>query len=99
VVSHWRDVPLAGLLLPAIGFFMAPIYPTLNSVVLSAVPRERQAALIGLIVVFSALGGTTGSRLVAELFSATPSASVLYALLAPIAVLMGAVVWLRRITI
>lgn len=84
-VSRWGDAPAATWLLAAIGFFMAPLYPTLNSVVLSAIPRERQAGLIGLIVVFSALGGTTGSRVVAVLFSAIPDAQVLFSLLPPIA--------------
>lgn len=96
-VTSWGAVPLAAYLLPAIGFFMAPIYPTLNSVVLSAVPKARQAGLIGLIVVFSALGGTTGSRMVAELFSSEPTAQVLYSLLVPIAVLAGATLWLSRL--
>jgi fucose permease len=97
VVTNWRDLPLTALLLPAIGFFMAPIYPTLNSVVLSTVPRSRQPGLIGLIVVFSALGGTIGSRMVAELFSAEPSAQVLFSLLPPIILLGSAVVWLHHL--
>ncbi|MDW4662913.1 hypothetical protein NQ228_25550, partial [Escherichia coli] len=69
-VTRWADMPFAAYLLPVIGFFMAPLYPTLNSVVLNTVHKDRQAGLIGLIVVFSALGGTTGSRMVAVLFSA-----------------------------
>lgn len=97
LVTSWGHVPFAAFLLPAIGFFMAPIYPTLNSVVLSTVPRARQAGLIGLIVVFSALGGTAGSRMVAELFSAIPNASVLYSLLVPIALLAAATLWLHRL--
>ena len=95
-VSRWADAPAATWLLAAIGFFMAPLYPTLNSVVLSAIPRERQAGLIGLIVVFSALGGTTGSRMVAVLFSAIPDAQVLYSLLPPIAGIALVVVGLHR---
>jgi MFS family permease len=75
---------------------MAPLYPTLNSVVLTSVPRERQAGLIGLIVVFSALGGTTGSRMVAVLFSEVPDARVLYSLLPPIALIALVVLGLRR---
>ncbi|MDE2437129.1 MAG: MFS transporter, partial [Sphingomonadales bacterium] len=98
VVASWTEVPFAAYLLPLIGFFMAPIYPTLNSVVLSTVPKGRQAGLIGLIVVFSALGGTTGSRMVAVLFSSERSAQVLYSLLAPIAVLAGATLWLSRLS-
>lgn len=98
IVTSWTAMPLAAYLLPAVGFFMAPIYPTLNSVVLSAVPKARQAGLIGLIVVFSALGGTAGSRMVAVLFSSEPSAQVLYSLLVPIAVLVAATLWLGRLT-
>ncbi len=97
-ITSWSAVPLAAWLLPAIGFFMAPIYPTLNSVVLSTVPKAQQAGLIGLIVVFSALGGTTGSRMVAVLFSAQPDAAVLYSLLPPIALLALATLWLNRLT-
>lgn len=95
-ISRWAAVPFVAYLLPALGFFMAPIYPTLNSVILSSVPRNRQAGLIGLIVVFSALGGTAGSRLVAELFSSEPSAQVLYSLLIPLGFLAITIVWLGR---
>jgi len=49
-------------------------------------------------VVFSALGGTAGSRMVAVLFSSEPSAQVLYSLLVPIAVLVAATLWLGRLT-
>jgi MFS transporter, FHS family, glucose/mannose:H+ symporter len=95
-VSQWSQAPFATWLLAGIGFFMAPLYPTLNSVVLSSVPRDRQAGLIGLIVVFSALGGTTGSRMVALLFSEIPDARVLYSLLPPIAFIALVVVGLHR---
>jgi len=57
----WWNAPLAAYVFPLIGLFMAPIYPAINSVVLSALPKSRHAAMMGLIVVFSALGGTTGS--------------------------------------
>ena len=96
-ISSWGQLPLVAWLLPVVGIFMAPIYPTLNSVVLNTVPKARQPGLIGLIVVFSALGGTAGSRMVAELFSAIPDARVLYSLLVPIAMLTGATIWLRRL--
>lgn len=96
-VDRWADVPAAAWLLPVVGFFMAPVYPTLNSVVLNTVAKDRQAGLIGLIVVFSALGGTTGSRMVAVLFAAVPDAAVLYSLLPPIALIALVVVALGRI--
>ena len=51
-----------------IGFCLAPIYPAINSVILSALPKVQHAPMSGLIVVFSALGGTTGSLLTGYLF-------------------------------
>src|SRR3546814_14158768 len=62
-VTGWRTVPVAAFVFPLIGLFMAPIYPAIVSVVLSALPRQQHAAMTGLIVVASALGGTTGSML------------------------------------
>ncbi|MEY8872061.1 sugar MFS transporter [Francisella philomiragia] len=44
------------LLFPMIGFFMAPIYPTLCSSILSSQPEYLQSAMAGLIIIFSALG-------------------------------------------
>ncbi|MGI9246032.1 MAG: MFS transporter, partial [Steroidobacteraceae bacterium] len=41
--AGWANAPLAAYLLPLMGLFLAPIYPTVCSVALSALPRERQA--------------------------------------------------------
>ncbi|WP_245806524.1 transporter [Francisella halioticida] len=57
------------LLFPMIGFFIAPIYPTLCSSVLSSQPENLQSAMAGLIIIFSALGGTIGSRIISEIFA------------------------------
>jgi fucose permease len=54
----WTDAPIAAYLIPLIGLLMAPIYPVINSVALSSLPKPVHAAMTGLIVVFSALGGT-----------------------------------------
>ena len=56
-ISSIFDAPLAAYLLPMIGLLMAPLYPILNSVMLSSLKHSQQAAMTGLIVVFSALGG------------------------------------------
>lgn len=84
-VSHILNAPLAAFLLPLIGLMMAPLYPILNSVMLSALDRSRQAAMTGLIVVFSALGGTTGSILTGFLFDAFGGQNAFYTSLVPIA--------------
>ena len=62
------DAPLAAYLLPLVGLLMAPIYPALNSVMLSTLKKSQHAPMTGLIVVFSALGGTTGSIITGLVF-------------------------------
>lgn len=95
-VGAWGEAPAAAWLLPLIGLAMAPIYPTLNSAILSAMPRDTQSAMVGLIVVFSALGGTTGSFVVGRVFAAVGGATAIYLMLAPIAAMLVLVVLLRR---
>lgn len=96
VEDGWRHAPAAAFALPLIGLFLAPVYPTINSVVLSALPRHRHAAMTGLIVVFSALGGTTGSFVTGQLFARVGGQTAFYLTLVPLAVLAGTVVALRR---
>lgn len=94
-ITSWSDAPLAVFVLPMIGLFMAPIYPVLNSAILSAMPRSSQSAMVGLIVVFSALGGTTGSLIVGRAFSEFGGNTAFYLLLLPIVALVGSIVVLR----
>ena len=67
-INSLGDIPLMGFAFPLVGLFIAPIYPLLNSVVLSALPNKLHSSMTGLIVVFSALGGTLGSRVIGYLF-------------------------------
>ena len=98
VPTGWAQAPIAAFVFPLIGLFMAPIYPILNSMILSVTPRSGQAAMIGLIVVFSALGGTTGSLIVGQVFAATGGSLAFYLLLGPIAGLAVTIALLRRHT-
>ena len=75
---------------------MAPIYPAINSVILSSLPRERHAAMAGLIVVFSALGGTTGSFITGRTFAALGGQTAFYLSLAPMAAIFASIFLLRR---
>ncbi|MCW8833888.1 MAG: MFS transporter [Colwellia sp.] len=84
----WSNLPLAAWLLPCIGLFMAPIYPAINSVILSALPQKRHAAMTGLIVLFSALGGTTGSIITGYVFSTLDGQTAFYFTLMPIVVIL-----------
>jgi len=93
---HWGNAPLAAYVFPLIGLLMAPIYPAINSVVLSALPKSRHAPMTGLIVVFSALGGTTGSLVTGQLFAHFDGARAFYLLLVPMGLLLGSLVWFNR---
>jgi MFS transporter, FHS family, glucose/mannose:H+ symporter len=86
----WLSAPAAAYILPIIGLLLAPIYPTLNSVMLSAMPRGDHASLTGLLVVFSALGGTTGSFVTGQVFARFDGQTAFYLVLVPMALLLGA---------
>ncbi|HEX5792501.1 MAG TPA: MFS transporter [Rheinheimera sp.] len=82
------SAPLAAYLFPLIGLFMAPIYPVINSVILSALPKPQHAAMTGLIVVFSALGGTTGSMVTGFTFANFDGQTAFYLCLLPLSLLL-----------
>ncbi|MFP3349830.1 MFS transporter [Pseudoalteromonas sp. SIMBA_153] len=92
------DAPLAAFVLPLIGFFMAPIYPVLNSVMLSALQKHQHAAMTGLIVVFSALGGTTGSVITGYVFEHFSGQHAFYLSLVPISLIFISVIIFKKRT-
>ncbi|WP_262408430.1 MFS transporter [Sphingomonas sp. JC676] len=94
----WFDAPIAAYIFPLIGVFMAPIYPIVSSVVLSALPRERHAAMVGLMVIFSALGGTIGSMITGLVFDRFSGQTAFYLVLVPLALIAVALVRLERLT-
>ncbi len=55
-------------LMPLIGFFLAPVYPTINSTILSSLPKHMHSSMAGSIGVFSALGGIRGSLFPGNVF-------------------------------
>ncbi len=83
----WFTAPIACFIIPVIGLFLAPIYPTINSVVLSSLPKSQHASAAGLMIAFAAVGGTTGSLITGHLFAAVGGATAFRLALAPIAVL------------
>jgi len=93
-----NHIPLTAYIFPLIGLFMAPIYPTLNSVVLSGLPLPRHAPATGLMIIFSALGGTTGAIIVGFVFSYYGGIQAIYLLLAPIFILALLVFFLGRLS-
>ena len=94
----WFDAPIAAYIFPLIGVFMAPIYPIVSSVVLSALPRERHAAMVGLMVIFSALGGTIGSLITGLVFDRFSGQTAFYLVLVPLVLIAVALIRLNRLT-
>lgn len=86
-MSIW-EAPSAAFLLPLIGLMMAPIYPIINSIMLRSLPKPKHAPMTGLIVVFSALGGTTGSIITGITFDAMGGHGAFYMILVPITLLV-----------
>lgn len=93
----WLSAPLAAYILPLIGLFLAPIYPAINSAMLSSLPKTEHAAMTGLLVVFSALGGTTGSFITGQVFAAFDGQTAFYMSILPMALLLLALGGFRRL--
>jgi FHS family glucose/mannose:H+ symporter-like MFS transporter len=96
-VTSWSQLPLAAYVFPLIGFFIAPVYPAINSIILSSLPKTKHGAMSGLIVVFSALGGTLGSLTTGFIFQKYGGEAAFYFSLIPIAILITALFIFRRI--
>ncbi|HEY8010208.1 MAG TPA: MFS transporter [Rudaea sp.] len=94
----WFNAPVAAYLIPLLGLLMAPIYPVINSVALSSLPKPQHAAMTGLIVVFSALGGTLGSYITARVFAAFDGIHAFYFSLAPMTLLLVTLFLFKRET-
>ena len=80
----WSNAPAVVYLMPLIGLFLAPVYPTINSTILSSLPKHMHSSMAGLIVVFSALGGTTGSIITGNVFQKYDGATAFYLSLIPL---------------
>ncbi len=94
----WATAPLAAFVFPLIGLFMAPVYPAINSVILTALPKHQHSAMTGLIVIFSALGGTTGSVITGYVFGAFSGQTAFYLSLVPLGIILVALFFFKRAT-
>lgn len=64
---------------------------------LSALPKTEHAAMTGLLVVFSALGGTTGSYITGQVFAAFDGQTAFYLSILPMGLLLFALGGFRRL--
>jgi len=97
-INSLSDIPLIGYVFPIIGLFIAPIYPLLSSAILSVLPKKLHSPMTGLIVIFSALGGTLGSRIIGWLFKNMGAGKAFYFLLIPMGLLIVSFFILKNLT-
>ncbi len=97
--TGWGDAPLAAFMFPLIGLFLAPVYPSINSAILTSLPKPKHGLMSGLIIIFSALGGTTGSLIMGLVFDAdkTGGQHAFYFSLIPIVILTICLFVFRRL--
>ena len=99
IYTGWGDAPLAAFMFPLIGLFLAPVYPSINSAILTSLPKPKHGLMSGLIIIFSALGGTTGSLIMGRVFDAdkTGGQHAFYFSLLPIGILIVCLFLFRRL--
>lgn len=96
-ITGWGTAPLAAFIFPLIGLLLAPIYPAINSVILSTLPKQKHGLMSGLIIIFSALGGTTGSIITGNIFQRYGGQNAFYFSLIPISILVICLFLFKRL--
>jgi fucose permease len=97
LIDSWLAAPFVAYMFPLIGLLLAPVYPAINSVILSSLPLRQQGPMSGLIVIFSALGGTTGSIITGHIFEAYGGQTAFYFSLIPITILIISLIFFDRL--
>ena len=96
-ITGWGTAPLAAFIFPLIGLLIAPIYPAVNSIILSTLPKQKHGLMSGLIIIFSALGGTTGSIITGHIFESYGGKTAFYFSLIPMAILITCLFIFKRL--
>jgi fucose permease len=96
-ITGWGNAPLGAFIFPLIGLLLAPIYPAINSAILSSLPKHQHGPMSGLIVIFSALGGTTGSIITGYIFELYGGQTAFYFSIVPISILLIALFFFNRL--
>lgn len=97
-VTAFGNLPLVSFLFPMIGLFLAPLYPLISSTVLSATEKVHHSALAGILTFVSALGGTSGSVIIGNLFDMIGGNKVFYLSLIPMTIIFIALFVLNKLT-
>jgi len=97
-INSITDLPVVSYLFPLIGLFLAPLYPLVNSTVLSSVDKSIHSSLAGILTFFSAVGGTLGSLLIGNLFDSLGGEKVFYLSLVPFSLMFIIFFIINRLT-
>jgi len=97
-VNTIADLPLVAFLFPLIGLFLAPLYPLVNSRVLSSVSKNDHSSLAGILTFFSAIGGVVGSLMIGFMFDKFGGDKVFYLSLIPLSIIFLSLFRLNRLT-
>jgi MFS transporter, FHS family, glucose/mannose:H+ symporter len=97
MATGWSTAPLAAFIFPLIGLLIAPIYPAINSLILSKLPKTEHGLMSGLIIIFSALGGTTGSLITGNIFQRFGGQNAFYFSLIPIGILIIGLFFFKKL--
>lgn len=62
------NAPSVAYLLPALGFFIGPVYPTITSTLLSKIPAVDHSIIMSMLMIVVALVDSSSTRLVGTLF-------------------------------
>ena len=96
-IKNLSDVPLIGFVFPLIGLFLAPIYPLINSTILSATEKQSHSSVAGILTFFSAFGGTCGSVIIGYLFENIGGHKAFYFSLIPMTVLIIVIYFINKL--
>lgn len=96
-ITHWSQVSWQAFLFPAVGIFIAPVYPIICSTLISAIPKNYQSGMMGLILVFSAIGGSVGSKLIGVTFGIAGGQQAIGITLLPLSILLITLFFYRHV--
>lgn len=97
-INSLADLPVVSYLFPLIGLFLAPLYPLINSTVLSSVEKALHSPLAGILTFFSAVGGTLGSLLIGNLFDSLGGEKVFYLSMIPFGIMIVSFFIINKLT-
>jgi len=97
-INSIADLPVVSYLFPLIGLFLAPLYPLVNSTVLTSVDKTIHSSLAGILTFFSAIGGTVGSLLIGNLFDSLGGDKVFYLSLIPFGIMFISFFIINKLT-